>query len=425
MNKPEAPVSSTLDCPNCQRTITYYDVAESSYYACRQCRTFFKYEYEGPPEILTTFSEAVPELLIPIGSEGYLDNQFGRVLGYIHKQEKGTSYRWVEYVIRQQGGQLIQLAEYNGHWMLIQPAGQAYDKTSTHQRYVLRDERKYKLYNQYQPEVIHAVGEFDWNILDDEKLTIAEYIDPPSMLISERNQKRVDWYVASYLSPSIVAEAFGMPKADLPDPYGVGAIEPADPKDRWGAVLRVSGMVLVLMVVLQIILAVLRPTKLLLNESFTTESDSTGSIKPIVSPSFEVDRQMALGFDLSASIDNQWLELPITTVDEQSGRVYEFSETLEYYHGVESGESWSEGSQEESAVLGRIPAGRYHLTIYPARDPGQSIEFHVNIWQNTRLISNAVLLLGLLTIYPILLYWRRSYYDKQRWNDSDYAEKED
>ncbi|WP_246859496.1 DUF4178 domain-containing protein [Spirosoma sp. KCTC 42546] len=415
--------SATLTCPNCQTTITYYDVSGSSYYGCPNCHAFFKYENEGPPEILTTFQPSTATPVLPIGSEGYLNGQFVRVVGLLHKKEAGSFYRWLEYMLLRQDGRYSQLAEYNGHWMVIEPTDHTYShyhvggKTYT----INTDEGQYWLYNQYKPELLNAVGEFDWNCLEDEKLTISEYIRPPSMLISEQGATDSKWYKARYISRSELATAFGIAKDVLPAPSGVGAIEPADPDDRSGTLLAFTGMLLVAVFVLQVILSIVKPSTQLLKESYQTESDSSGTIKPIITSSFDVDGPTVLAFNLSASLDNQWIELPVTLINEQSGRVYEFSKTLEYYYGVEGGESWSEGSRDDDAVLSRIPSGRYHVNIYPARDLGKPVSFSIGITQNTMLGSNIALLLLLFSIYPISLFVNKQWHESQRWSNSDYS----
>ncbi|WP_332368127.1 hypothetical protein [Spirosoma telluris] len=185
--------------------------------------------------------------------------------------------------------------------------------------------------------------------------------------------------------------------------------------------LAFTAMLVVAMLVLQVIISIVKPSKQLLSESYQAESDSTGTVKPIITPSFDISTQSALAFNLSATLDNQWLELPVTLINEQSGRVYEFSKTLEYYHGVESGESWSEGTNDDDAVLSRIPAGRYHLNIYPAREPGQSITFRIIVRKNPFLGSNMALLLLLLVIYPVFQYIRKLWRESQRWSNSDYS----
>ena len=211
----------------------------------------------------------------------------------------------------------------------------------------------------------------------------------------------------------------------LPDSYGVGAIEPADPKDRLGTVLAFTGILLVTVIVAQVILNIVKPSKQLLNESYHTEVDSAGAVKPIITPSFDITGPTALNFNLSATLENQWIELPITLINEQSGRVYEFTKTLEHYYGVESGESWSEGSSSDNALLSRIPSGRYHLNIYPAVEGRKLISYSVIVEQNTPLTSNLVIMLLSLAIFPAFLYWRKESFESRRWSNSDFSDQEE
>lgn len=281
--------------------------------------------------------------------------------------------------------------------------------------------RQYRLYNRYQPQVLGAVGEFDWNIMDDEHLSVSEYINPPHMLVSEERNNLSSWYKGSHLSPAEVATAFGLSEAVLPIPEGIGAVQPADPKNRLSTVLPFTSIALVALVAIQIIFAITKPAKQVFDQSFNVVSDSTHSFKPIVTPTFEVDGPAALGFNFRAYIDNDWLELPVTLIEEQSGRTYDFTKTLEYYHGYEGGESWSEGSPSDDAILSRIPSGRYHLTIYPANNAGQNISFSVNVKQNPMLGANVGLMLVLFMIYPVFLYCRNQWYESRRWSNSDFV----
>ncbi|UFH56805.1 DUF4178 domain-containing protein [Spirosoma sp. KNUC1025] len=423
----QASPPATLDCPKCQNTITYYDVTGSSYYGCPNCHSFFKYEYEGPPEILTTFQLKTVKPILALGAEGYLNGQFVRVTGFMHKKEAGTSYDWTEYMLLQQDGSTIQLSNYIGHWMIIRPIDRTYKQyhTKGNAYYVDTAERQYRLYNRYKATVLSAVGEFDWNILDDEKLTISEYINPPYMLIAEEYGDVSDWYIAQHINQSDIQTAFGLNKYALPDAYGIGAVEPADPDGKSKALFSFTGIAIAAIILFQIHIAIVKPSKQLLNESYQTQADSAGNSKTIVTPSFDINGPTALKFNLFSDLNNQWIEVPVTLINEQSGRIYEFTKTLEYYYGVESGESWSEGSRDEDVVLSRIPSGRYHLNIYPANEPGRMITFRVKVEQNTMLTSNLVLMLMVLVIYPGVVFWRNQWYESRRWSNSDFADSEE
>jgi hypothetical protein len=47
----------------------------------------------------------------------------------------------------------------------------------------------------------------------------------------------------------------------------------------------------------------------------------------------------------------------------RNGVVQSFPIDISYYQGVEDGESWSEGGQNDSAYMSAMPAGRYVLRL--------------------------------------------------------------
>ncbi|GAB3499469.1 hypothetical protein GCM10027341_22830 [Spirosoma knui] len=427
----QTPSSATLACPNCQSTITYYDVSGSSYYGCSTCHTFFEYEHEGPPKILASFFEKSPAITLPIGTEGYLHGQFVRVVGIMHKKEAEASYSWLEYILLRKDGQYVQLAEFDGHWMYIEPTKKTYKEYHGNGNvyYVDAAERQYRLYNRYRPKVLYAVGEFDWHILEDEKLSISEYINPPYILVSEQANNRADWYTGQHISRDELATAFAISVDALPRQYGIGAVQPADEEGRLRTAFSAMSLIGAVLILLQLVISFTRPSKQLLSATYQTQADSAqtalGSAKPIVTSSFEVDGPTALLFDMHSDLNNQWVELSVNLINEQSGRTYEFAKTLEYYYGVESGESWSEGSRDDDAVLARIPSGRYHLNIYPATEAGHFASFSLTVRQTSLIWGNILFMLAILAAYPILLYCRRLMFESRRWTNSDFTNNSD
>ena len=50
-------------------------------------------------------------------------------------------------------------------------------------------------------------------------------------------------------------------------------------------------------------------------------------------------------------------------VDDASGLVQSFDLPIEYYNGVDDGESWSEGGQEKEEFYSAVPEGNYALRL--------------------------------------------------------------
>ncbi|MDB5271164.1 MAG: hypothetical protein JWP58_4204 [Hymenobacter sp.] len=430
------PESAQLDCPECHASITYYDVAGSEYYACPHCHAYFKYSGEQNPKVFGNYNKQPSGniSLLPVGTSGTLDGQPCRVIGIVERAELARNgklqYNWLEYQVYQPiTNDYAQLSLFNGHWMVIRPAKRAYrvDGARGRRASVSQPDATYRLYNRYQSRVVYAVGEFDWNIEGDDQLSISEFISPPVMLVQERNKGKDTWYRAEHIEPHDVAKAFSLDASKMPPRDGVGAVQPDPVKASWPALSLLTTLAFGLLLLLQIGQHVRHPDTTLLQASLQVEADTAaksapGTGKVIVSPSFTLDHPAALQVDLTTSLNNQWLELPVSLVNEQTGQGFEFTKNIEFYSGVEGGESWREGSRDADAVLSRVPAGRYHLNFYPFTEAGPAApQIDVRVTADPPLWSNFFIVLFLLLIYPTWQYIRRASHETARWSQSDYG----
>ena len=438
MSEPVALAPAAIRCPHCAHEVRYYDALHSAFFGCPACGTFFEYPEQGAPKQLRRFKEQ-PRHSRPLalGSTGRLEGEIYRITGYQWRCEaKGQSYRWEEFQLRHETtGANRQLAVFQGHWLLIEPTDEQY-RTTTGGTVETAD-ANFQLYNRYSPRVLYAEGEFDWNVLSDESLTVSEFISPPLMLVRERQNKNYDhWFLARHLEPEEVAEAFGVPRSQLPYRNGTGAAQPAPGQAYWPQLATFS-LLMALTVVLTHVSLMLWGNETVFNREFVTAPPmlsapdslgqpvlTSGSERPVlVSPSFAVPGTGALTVELWASLNNSWVELPYALVNEQTGQQFAATGNLESYSGVEDGESWHEGNQDAEALLSQVPAGPYHLNFYPVADPGKSeaIQFRATVQARATAGSNAGLALLLLLLYPGLLYARRALHESSRWENSDFS----
>ncbi|UOQ96266.1 DUF4178 domain-containing protein [Hymenobacter sp. 5317J-9] len=425
------PESAQLDCPSCGTGITYYDVEGSEFYACPNCHAYFRWSGEETPKVFGSYKAGPQEApLFPLGALGTLADQRWRVVGFVERCElRAEQYRWTEYQLFQpETAEYAQLAQYRGHWMLVRPAREEIKHTKLNGRFVTMPDGTYRLYNRYQARVLWAVGEFDWDIEGDDRLKIAEFILPPQMLVQEKAPNNtVVWYRAEHVEPREVASAFNLRPGAMPPQEGVGAIQPDPVKASWPALSTLTTVAFVVLLLLQIGQHLRHPDQLLLKASLQVLADTTAKTAPgtgrvIVSPSFTLDHQAALQIDLTTTLNNQWLELPVSLVNEQTGQGFEFTKNIEFYNGVEGGESWTEGSRDADAVLSRVPAGRYHLNFYPFTEAGPAApSIEVRVTADPPLWSNFFVVLLLLLVFPAWQYFRRASHETQRWSQSDYG----
>ncbi|WP_211617695.1 DUF4178 domain-containing protein [Hymenobacter psychrotolerans] len=426
-----------MPCPKCKLGVPYFDLVNSTFFACPRCHTYFKAEGDNDPVSLGRFA-GKQQLVLQPGTVGTLRGQQYRVMGFMQRKEERSTAQWQEYILRhEQTGIYTQLAVYEGHWMLIGPAGREYKVVGQPTRrgaHIPDEDATYEIYNSYRAHVVFAEGEFDWEIREDAKLTVTEYIAPPHMLVREKlGHKPALWYKGIHIEPSEIAEGFQVPNQRMPFRNGVGAVQPGPAHTSWPTLRTFSLCMALLVIVTQLALLYIKPEKTVLLQKFSTgretvptgtdaEAVAAGSNRVLVSKSFEIEGPAALQFRLASSeLYNQWLEVPVTLVNEQTGQSYEFTKNLEFYAGVEDGESWSEGDRDQGATLAGIPSGKYHLTLYPVTENGMNQPLSIYASQHTPLQSNAVLLLLALAVYPGIQYLRRRTHEYSRWSNSDYG----
>jgi Domain of unknown function (DUF4178) len=437
MSQPQGVAPAAVKCPTCSHEVRYYDAIHSAFFGCRKCDTFFEYPETGAPKKLRKFKKAPNHSpVLPLGSIGQFEGKNYRVTGYMWRCEvKAPWYRWEEFQLREEAtGVYRQLAVFQGHWLLLTPTETQYRVSPG--GVIETVETDYALYNRYSPRILYAAGEFDWNVLADESLTISEYISPPLLLVRERkNQNHNHWFWARHLEPQEVAEAFGLTPGQLPERNSVGAAQPAPGETTWPQ-LRTFALVAALLIVLTHLYLMQWGNERIFSQQFTSEVAAPDSARmafappgtaqerqPLVSPAFTVPGTGALTVKLYGEVNNTWVEVPFTLVNEQTGQQFAGTGSMEYYSGVEDGESWSEGKKDQELLLNQVPAGRYHLNFYPVSDQANptGIQFRATVEARATAGSNAVVALVLLLLYPGFVWARRTWHERSRWENSDFS----
>jgi hypothetical protein len=130
-----------------------------------------------------------------------------------------------------------------------------------------------------------------------------------------------------------------------------------------------------------------------------------------------------LAVTLSAPVNNGWVSVDGALVSETTGVAELFLVESSYYHGVDGGESWSEGGQTDTVFLDAVPPGFYVLRLAPQWDgkvpPVRTIE--VELHQGVmRWLYPGLALLAIL-IVPLLMVFRMAAFETRRWQESMYA----
>jgi hypothetical protein len=424
------PVVEKAECPKCHLEVVLFDPEGSEFCVCTACNTFIRFIAEdhgvaqrGAPEI-----EDAP--IIPLGSEGLLkDHQF-KVIAYLEKKESGTTYTWKEYILYNFEKGYVTLAEFDGHWNYV--VGKNFFTNlealpDNKWGFIEYEGNQYTVYNKYTAVVTALIGEFDWNVLE-EKIKVVEFVAAPYIIFKESNKEDLnqsDFYLGEYISTKEIATAFNIAFSDFPEIRGIGANQPSTHFERWSAVLRLTPVLFLVVLLIQLATGYLRPEVELLNGDYSISHDSLkagNEFKPFNTPSFEIkERPSSLEFNLSSAVDNNWLEATVVLLNETTNQSWEITEGIEYYHGVEDGESWTEGSQGAEILLSEIPPGKYHLNVYPASGDLSISNLNIKVIANPTLWRNIIVTLLVLLLYPIYCWYRMRNFEKNRWMNSDFS----
>jgi hypothetical protein len=479
-----APPSNQVTCPKCQAQVPCYDPANSRYFGCFKCRTYFRAvpEAEAGHQVSGFKRELPPGPSLPLGATATLGGYQVRLTGYQVRGEKNDrTAEWREYQLRPvkaiTGDDPIdfplQLAEFQGHWLLIRRAT-SFPATKGNHSFQGKEwtspstGNSYRLWHRYQPIIRDAQGEFDWNILDDEQLKIQEFTCPPYLLSSEQAPKSNSvWYLSEYLEPAQVAAAFGLSVSQLPSRHNTGAAEPNP--HQTGTAWRLFGVAALLLSIMTCWLAITRPSSSI-TDTFTvpaapaaagatttnaslfvddtlgtaavraaekaaaalTATPETPATPPAATPGYnqmlvsktiELTHPAAVDITFTApGLTNHWLEVTASLVNEQTGRGYEVTRSLEYYEGVEDGEHWTEGDRSANAVISGLPPGRYHLNLYPSAEAGTGDTIlELQLEQHSGFASNFILILLIMSVLPLYQFIRHGAFENSRWENSDFA----
>ena len=451
--------SRRLACPNCNAPIELHAPDQTQRAVCTHCNAMLDTQ-RGDLAVLEVLKQK-PQLEIPLGSKGtFLDGEL-TVIGYLQRSAlvDGTWWPFEEYLLYRPDLGFRWLVQSDGHWSYVQPiAPGAVDTSRISPRY---DKVTFRVFQTGELRVDQVFGEVYWQVRVGEAVTSEDYVAPPAMLSRELSDTEEDWSLGTYMTPHEVRAAFGT-ELSLGSPTGI-APNQVDPWTAASAVMSIAFLVLLLVGIVFSIAA--KDTRRLDQDlTFTTQAPPAGSATPTPTPTpTTVDSQLddinkqilgsgsagsatgsAAGSDAAPadpnvifsdpfqldggqnvelkftapSLDNNWVYVAADLVEQATGKVDNLEANLEYYSGVDDGESWSEGSRETDVFVGPRPAGSYVIRFEGQAGPLHAEHVHVELRQGVfrgSYLFLAVLVLGI----PLGLIGLVSYFhEKRRWENS-------
>jgi hypothetical protein len=373
----DASISSTrLACPNCNGPIDIHS-PDTLRAACAYCSHLLDVQ-AGALRIIGQVRKASPR--IPLGTKATFSEGEMTVIGFVERsaQVEGDWYPFEEYLLYEPAIGFRWLVNSDGHWSYVQPvAVGAVTFEGTQARY---DDVKFKLFQGAQLRVDTVVGEFYWQVQAGEEVWGEDFIAPPAMLSRETSGSEENWSLSTYLKPKQVTAALGereaAPEGAKPEfQFGGGTGVAPNQPDPAGAAAVPLTLAFLALIVLGIIFAAIAPA----SEKYTNvvnipsgtftpppATEPASDVNPpnvFFSEPFELEagKNVELGF--RASLTNNWAFVVASLVNAASGDVVTVNASMEYYSGYDDGESWSEGKDYDTEVVGPVKAGQYVLRL--------------------------------------------------------------
>jgi hypothetical protein len=421
------PLTKMIPCPSCAESLRLTAHAQTLFLGCSKCGSII----EDPllhPKVVHHYKNKEKQVpVMPLGTKGILKGIIYEVVGFATYREHQTIYTWNEYILFNPVYGYAILSEFSGHWNYVVPTSNFPRDRNPSLREFYFEDKDYRVFQRYKAQIDYAVGEFHWNLIDKELPTISEFISPPHILIKEAYADEILWFSGGYIKPAEIRDAFKV-KSRFPETYGVGSTQVSAMSLTLPIVKRVTFIFALVLFLIQILISINCKEEEVLVQDCTFPD--TTAISTLVTEPFwlkgSVLNSADLEFNLSAPVSNDWLEVNVTLVNDNTGEEYNFEQGVEYYFGYEGGENWSEGSQSDSKILSSIPDGRYHLNISPYRDtymaPSLRVRgYRLQVKRDVPIWTNLFWVLALVGVVYFIQYLSVYFLESRRWANSEYS----
>jgi hypothetical protein len=237
------------------------------------------------------------------------------------------------------------------------------------------------------------------------------------MLSLEHTKEEDTWSAGEYVSPQKVWDAFKVPGTP-PAPRGVFATQP-NPRAANARWFRAIFALCAVLLVGGCFARVSGDTgRQVMQDAFQFVPFSADS-GAVASQEFTLGgRTSNVEVEIETSLDNGWGFFDIALIDAEHGTAKEVGREISYYHGVEDGESWSEGNTRESVTIPEVPPGRYFLRI--GAEGEAPYGYNVRVRRDVPDVIAFVIALVLLALPWAYAEFRSYSFEFDRWAESDH-----
>lgn len=420
-----------LSCPQCAGPLELRAPDQTERVTCPNCGSLLDVN-QGRLNFLKALGPKIIKPILPLGSVGELGGGQLTVIGFMQRsvEFEGVRYYWEEYLLYNPQVGFRWLVRSDDNWSYVEtlPAGAVTIEGNRAARF---NGQRYKLYQDANVKVEYVLGEFYWKVSPGEQARAMDFIRPPYMLskeetyastqAGERGRRagagEINWSLGVYMKHEDVERAFGT--AGLPRTSKIAPNQPYLHKNIY------KYWLLLLLVTLVFGGYVLSSgaNKRVFEQTYQLEPlKSLDDSQIRFSEPFELKARQNVLISAMSNVDNSWMEVQGDLINQATDESQGFSLPVEYYHGVEDGESWSEGGQSGSAHLSALPQGSYILGLDVRWEKFQQpATLTVRVMQGVPNALYLVLALIAVSIFPLVMLFYHYSFERRRWEDSDYS----
>ena len=404
-----------MQCPNCGGALNLNAPDKTERVTCPFCNSLLDVN-QGNLKFLQVLAKVENPFVLPIGAEGTFagDVKF-KIIGAVVRSVtiEGVQYFWHEYLLYNPSIGFRWLVHSDNHWNFVEPINAAeVESLGTKANY---NGRSYKIFQDAPARVEYVQGEFYWRVEQGETVRAIDYVNAPLMLSQEISHNEMNWSAGTYLTNSDVEKAFGV--SDLPKPYSVAPNQPF----TGGFYIKYGFLMLALLFVVAIVMIPLSGfSSTPLNQQIVLPPTANAqTAQTVFSQPFELRGNRNVRITANAPVSNSWADLDVDLINEQNDEVESVNIPVEYYNGVEDGESWSEGGTSQDATLSSLPAGKYTLRVEGTwQNFQQEMPVSVKVEQNINRGVNFCFAFFALAILPFFGLFRKWTFEAKRWKES-------
>ena len=416
--------TAAMGCPNCGGPLDLVAPDKAERVTCPNCDSLLDVN-QGNLTYLhaLTPAPAAQLFVLPVGAEGTIQDKKYKIIGAVIRSVTidGIKYFWHEYLLDNPLIGFRWLVHSDNHWNFVEPVNPAEVEDSRFYgsgAKVTYGGNKFKIFQDANAVVEYVKGEFYWRVEQGETVRAIDFVSPPQMLSLEKTENEMNWSLGTYMPNAEVEKAFGV--SDLPKPWSVAPNQPFTGSFyyTWGLVpLLLLFIVAVFMIPFTGLTRTVFSQQITLPPMTNPQTPQTAFSQP-----FEIKPRSNIQITASAPVNNSWADLDVDLVNDQSQEVESVNVPIEYYQGVEDGEKWTEGGQDQSAALSSLPGGQYTLRVEGSwQDSTQPMPVTVKVEQNVNRGVNFCFAFFALLIVPALGIIRKWSFESSRWRDSMFS----